>query len=453
MVVAAPLPFGAVIPAGRLALETGAFALLAVWLVRAALRPTPLPPRPVAVGIVSLLLVGVLQAIPLGTTVVSAVAPLSARIRSESTATGDALEAERRILGRDPRALDPGPTISVDPPATASALRTGAALGALVVVAFTVASHGGGAALAMALLLSAAFQALYGIATLASPSPHIWLAEKKFYLDSATGTLVNRNHFAGLLAASLPCALAWILARASRLPSGSTLGRRLAAALDRRGSVTIFLSLLWAVGLAGLFLSLSRAGIAFGVAASALTAIGHRGIRTGRRLVGLALLVALALVPLAQVGAERLAARYARTAGELSSVAGRAVVWKDTARMIAASPVLGVGFGAFDAAYPLVRSPAVRARYEHAHNDALQLVAEGGIVSALLLALLLVPLLREIPRALTGARGPLAIGFAAGLGAMLAHALVDFNFHIPSNAALACILAGTVLGLGWNSRA
>jgi len=61
-------------------------------------------------------------------------------------------------------------------------------------------------------------------------------------------------------------------------------------------------------------------------------------------------------------------------------------------------------------------------------------------------ALLLVPLLRAGLAALRGSRGTLAVGAAAGLAAFLLHGLVDFNLHIPANAATAAILAGIVLG-------
>jgi O-antigen ligase len=166
--------------------------------------------------------------------------------------------------------------------------------------------------------------------------------------------------------------------------------------------------------------------------------------------VGLA--VALALIPIAQIGAERWAQRFAQSGADFSSRGGRAAVWRDSARMLGAAPLVGIGFGAFAATYPTFRSPDVRAKYDHAHNDALQVLAEGGALAALLALLLLVPVGREILRSLRGERGAIAVGFAAGLTAMLGHALIDFGFHIPSNAAVAAALAGALSGFGWNAR-
>ena len=57
-VIVAPWPFGAVIPEGRLGLELGAILLGVLWLLRAAFRPTPLPPLAVRVGLTGLVLLG-----------------------------------------------------------------------------------------------------------------------------------------------------------------------------------------------------------------------------------------------------------------------------------------------------------------------------------------------------------------------------------------------------------
>ena len=59
--------------------------------------------------------------------------------------------------------------------------------------------------MATALLFSAAFQALYGLIVVASGYDRIWHVEKTVFLDAATGTWVNRNHFADYLAMALPC--------------------------------------------------------------------------------------------------------------------------------------------------------------------------------------------------------------------------------------------------------
>jgi O-antigen ligase len=83
------------------------------------------------------------------------------------------------------------------------------------------------------------------------------------------------------------------------------------------------------------------------------------------------------------------------------------------------------------------------------HNDPIQLLAEGGLVGSALLAMILLPLWSRIVRCLAGAKGTLAVGFAAGLTGVMLHSLVDFSFHMPANATVAAALAGVLLGLPW----
>ena len=134
LLILAPLPFGAVGAAGRLALEIGAFVLLAIWAVRAFAKPTPLPTTLARVGIAGLLGLALIQTLPLGSAAVSRLSPMSLEIRDDSRPPAAELLAERRLVGAELDRLESRATLSVDPSATASALRTGAMMAALLLV-------------------------------------------------------------------------------------------------------------------------------------------------------------------------------------------------------------------------------------------------------------------------------------------------------------------------------
>jgi O-antigen ligase len=431
LIVLAPLPFGAVGPSGRLALETGAFLLTLIWTWEAVRERVALPPRAVLAGVFGLLALAAVQIVPLGAGVIAAIAPWIATLRAAVD---------------DPRHLSP--TLSIAPDATASALRTGAALAGILLVATTVAAKRGSSRLAGAMLVSAAFQGLYGLIVLASGSARIWNVPKVAYLDSATGTFVNRNHFAGFLAATLPVGFGLIVASLARVRAGSGSRRRFALA-GNEGSAALLLGLLALIGLSGLMLSYSRAGIAVAVAAVGATLAVTSGGPALRRAALVAAIFAVAAIPLADVGIERLWGRYADASGDVAVQGGRLDVWRDTVGLIGHVPLLGCGLGAFTWAFPAVSSPGIRLHYTHAHDDLLQLAAEGGAVAVVLLLLIAVPLVRRGARVLAERRDPVAVGAVAGLAAIGLHALVDFDFHIPADAALAAVLAGIVLGATW----
>jgi O-antigen ligase len=433
LIVVAPLPFGSVGPWGRLAVELLAFALTGVWMFAATRSEVALPPRSVSIALIGLLAVAAIQLVPLPAGVVSALSPHATALRR----------------GLDPV---PEPTLSLAPGATASALRTGAALVGILFVTTTVVAARGATRLALTALAASAFQGLYGLLVLASGHDRIWSVSKTAYLDSATGTYINRNHFAGFLAATLPLGVGLVIAGARRAGERSQAKGRLIGVLGPEGSKSLLLGLLALTGAAGLLLSFSRAGTALGLIAIVGTAGVVLGGKTAHRLAAIAVVVAIAAVPLLDLGADRLVARYATTGDDFRASGGRLDVARDTLRMIAAFPVAGCGFGAFTWAFPAFSSPEVRLHYTHAHNDLLQLGAEGGIPAWGLLGLALAAVSRTVIRVLRGASDPLATGAAIGLAALLVHGLVDFNFHIPANAAIAAVLAGVLFGASWNGR-
>jgi tetratricopeptide (TPR) repeat protein/O-antigen ligase len=127
------------------------------------------------------------------------------------------------------------------------------------------------------------------------------------------------------------------------------------------------------------------------------------------------------------------------TFGQASSVALRADQWGRTLRMIADHWLVGVGPWGYGRAFPPYQDPFVAARFDHAHSDALELMAELGVVGATLTVGAAALVWRARPREATSR----ATGLSLGLTAVALHALVDFPLHLPGIALLAAA------GLGW----
>jgi O-antigen ligase len=110
---------------------------------------------------------------------------------------------------------------------------------------------------------------------------------------------------------------------------------------------------------------------------------------------------------------------------------------------------LGLGLGAYADALPPFKSGTADLRVEHAENDYLEMLAEGGLLG---LALVLTSVLfaaraaaRGIRDKVAGLERGLVLGAAAGATSLLVHSLFDFNLRITSNAILFALLSSWVL--------
>lgn len=250
---------------------------------------------------------------------------------------------------------------------------------------------------------------------------------------SPFGSFVNHNHFAGLveMAALLAAAMAlgeWHRLRVGRgvLFAGAALLLVLALVASRsRGGVVALVAGACALGCV---LVPARTRLArFGLALATLGVLGG----------------AVAVTPAAT--AERLASLF-RGTGD-GSLAYRMDALGSTAQLVLLRPVLGVGLGNFADEVTRFKSGHGDVRTTHAESDALEFLAETGLVGAALavgFAFVLWPRARanlaSTPRCNWVAHG--AFGALVALGV---HSLFDFNLRVPANALVACVLAGILI--------
>ena len=130
-------------------------------------------------------------------------------------------------------------------------------------------------------------------------------------------------------------------------------------------------------------------------------------------------------------------------AGRETFLSSRGWIWRDTFSMIRANPILGVGLGAYETAFPIYSESDGSLRVPQAHNEYLQVAADAGIVGLLIALWFIVAIFRTVLRGVRS-RDPLLAGLALGSGggifAMLVHSMFDFNLQIPSNALLFLLL-------------
>ena len=105
---------------------------------------------------------------------------------------------------------------------------------------------------------------------------------------------------------------------------------------------------------------------------------------------------------------------------------------------------MGQGFSAFADAFPRAKRGHGEILVEHAENEYVELLVEGGALGLALAVLAFLLPARRLAGPFRPA-GALAAwprhGGLAGLVALAAHSAFDFNLRIPSNATLAALLA------------
>jgi O-antigen ligase len=273
---------------------------------------------------------------------------------------------------------------------------------------------------------------------------------------SPFGPFANHNHFAGFMELLIPIPVGLLLTRAVRaemrwLYGFAALMMSLAvlASLSRGGMISLTASLVFILLLA---LSAQRQSDR-PRALSPLAAVAARIVI----IITIILVIAAGVFWLgADPIIERVASGQPATGDGASFFDSRGWVWRDTLQMIRANPITGVGLGAFGTAFSLYTASDGSLRVPQAHNDFLQIVADGGIIGGLLALWFLVLLGRAIAEGVK-ARDPLMAGIALGCGAsafaILVHSIFDFNLQVPSNGLLFLLLAVVAAQVGATVRA
>ncbi len=306
-------------------------------------------------------------------------------------------------------------------------------LGLVVGLALTWGSRRRARALVTFLLLLGAVEAVVGIAqgVGAAASPGALAGEPNL----VSGTLFNRNHFAGLLNMVLPFAVAGLAASLSdRHRSPQPRSERYARGWLAAAGCSL-------IGLAVL-LSRSRGGILTLTLVLLLMAALMLARRGGRLAAGAVLVVLLGALGLGgALAGEGLVERLDEGGG------WRPGLYRDTLAMIAEQP-LGYGPGMYRWRFLPYQTVGTAKRYDHAHNDYLEVAADWGVpVAALLCALLVWRLARAVRRyTRDDEAGWLSLGCAGAIFSILVHSLFDFNLQIPTNL----LVFSTVVALAWS---
>ena len=242
------------------------------------------------------------------------------------------------------------------------------------------------------------------------------------------GPYVNRNHFAGLMELLIPLALV-------PLVLGKVRRERLAV-----------VGLFAVMPVAALFLSASRGGIvSFGVhfGLRVYLLLRRRGVANHLLAVSAVLLAALIIVSWLGVG--RILQRFSSLQTLEVTEGKRAAMRSGAWHIFLDHPLAGTGLGTLQIVYPHYETLYDAKVVDHAHNDYLEALADtgalGGLCCVWFLGVLLLKSLSLFQQRDFSFSAALQLSGIVACAGFLVHALVDFNFHIPSNLWLFVLMA------------
>lgn len=447
--------FGAVYPWAFMPLAAGC-ALLGLAGLATGRRSFPAEARTILTALAVIAVVGILQLIPLPQPQLASVSPGTDRfLRAYDLRYAFAVDRPDLDLGL------PGDTlwhpISIAPDATLRALGLLAAFALLLFGLMRSLSRRGAMRLGLGIVALGAIVAMVGIVQKAILGDHAYGGMKIYgfwqprnLLTTPFGPFVNKNHFAGWMLMVIPLAFAMTMQAIEE--SGTRIGKGLRERVlwlsSHEGSRALMLASAAFLMTLALVMTKSRSGLGcfLAVALAAGVVAGRRtSSRFGTIFFVSGLLAAIALA-LAWAGRDTALERFAT---ESDSVQLRLNIWRVAAAIVRDFPLLGSGLDTFGSATMIYQPPSGDVHYQEAHNDYLQILTEGGIVTFAAGAAAAAGLARGTSRRLRdhahGASRWLRTGAALGLFAVALQALVEFSLQMPGNAALFTVLAAVAL--------
>lgn len=206
-----------------------------------------------------------------------------------------------------------------------------------------------------------------------------------------------------------------------------------------------------ALGVASVFMSMSRGGMLSMVIAGAFTAL----IVSSKRALGgsgwiMALLALGAFICVLGVGFDAVYDRLGSLRQLQRAEGGRWQIVQDIAVAWTRFPLLGTGMGTHEVVYPMFDRSTIAALASHAENEYAQAAEETGAIGLAALVAFGILIWRDYARTLRAGRAPIhcaAYGLGFGLMAIMIHSLSDFGQHLPANAILSAIFCALLVRL------
>lgn len=249
------------------------------------------------------------------------------------------------------------------------------------------------------------------------------------------GPFVNQHHFATLMQMTGGCALALLFDRKARRERRILL----AAAFIVMAAATIMTS-----SRGGL---LALAGVAAFVTALHFITRKNKGLENRQKLAIAAVAIGLPVLILGLVlfvgGGDALLRGVGAVNPNADVSSGRLHFWSVALRVFMHNPLLGCGFDALAVAFTRHDTWTGILRIDQAHNEYIQMLAEGGLAALACVIAFIYLLFRAslgLIRTSTGPGRYITIGALAGCFGVIVHSLFDFPLRTHANTFVFLLL-------------
>jgi len=268
---------------------------------------------------------------------------------------------------------------------------------------------------------------------------------------SPFGPWVNRSQYAGFMAMVLPLIIGLFLYFRPSVEEEEPFRAKIVTLLTSPGSnLRIFLSLGVVLVLLSILLSLSRGGILVTLL-SILVFFYLLSKKSSFRFWPVLIIISGSVVLFfLTFGSEEISWKFSNTFTEEGEwKLSRLAIWKDTLEIIKTFWLTGSGFGTFVDIFPVYKTMPNNMVYDHAHNDYLELLTDGGVIGFILVVWFILAVLTSGWKKIRRRRDnfSILIGIAAmvGICSMLFYAFTDFNMHNGADGLYFFFLCGLLV--------
>jgi len=162
-----------------------------------------------------------------------------------------------------------------------------------------------------------------------------------------------------------------------------------------------------------------------------------------RRALFITLVIVLAFVSVSLAGVDAVIGRFSTASSDLS---GRLGAWEDAMHVVRDFPFFGTGLNTFSTSMIFYQQSNPAWHLGAAHNDYLQLAAEGGVLLGVPVVILVSLYVAEVrnrfmQESKCATVNWLRLGAATGLIAIALQETFEFSLQMPGNTALFVVLA------------